>query len=591
MKNYLLTTLFMFALVISAMGQTGDTLVDFEKVQDPLVDPFDLASYENTVANPDQTGNTSDYVGEAVKIMDPNDPWGYAFWGGINIYLGGDVVFSGSDDKFTIDFYTEDPGVNDTILFKMELFNRYDGSVETITADAYYTDENDTDVGSWKTLEFDIPDGTTGSYNQMVIFFGWAYSNNEDTYYFDNVVAPGYSAYGTTDVTFEITDKFNNAEDVKLFIDGSEATLDQTDNVYTHTTSLESYNVTVGQSQGIYEIVYSHMDTFMEEEVRDTTELVVGNSTGTQKVTQLIIVEEPEDGTADAINVGDTPPTIDGEVDAIWDSAKTHTLQKRGWWGSPTGLYSMWKVMWDIDNIYLLYMIEDDTPHAQNLDANQWINDNVETFFDMDQSASTDFDNNDWQIRTIRGSDIWTGSANVTDTWAEDLERAQSEMENNKGYIVEMAIPWESLSSSFVPLDGAEFNYDACVSDVTQDGGTRAYRESWTTVGDSAYYSTADYGTITLVEEEDTTETGIQVPESLRNVKMYPNPAQTHISLENLKDVKTVSICNVLGATIEEVTVDDERMNINVKGLNEGIYFVILRDEKGRSNTLKLLKE
>jgi hypothetical protein len=327
------------------------------------------------------------------------------------------------------------------------------------------------------------------------------------------------------------------------------------------------------------------------EEIRDTSSLLVGNSTGTQKVTQLIIVEEPEDGTADAINVGDNPPTIDGTVDAVWDSAKTHTLQKRSWWGSPTGLYSMWKVMWDIDNVYLLYIIEDDTPHAHNLESSVYVNDNVETFFDMDQSASTDFDDNDWQIRTIRGSDIWTGSENVDSTWAEDVERAQAEMEGNAGYIVEMAIPWESLSSSFVPLDGSEFNYDACVSDVTTEGGSRAYRESWTTAGDSAWYSTADYGTITLVESTDTTDTGVKIPETLKNIRLYPNPVKENLSVENLENVASISICNVLGARVKEVRVDRNKMNINLEKLSEGMYFVIFRDQKGNRNTFKIMKE
>jgi hypothetical protein len=581
MKNYLLTTLFVFALVISAMGQTGDTLVDFETVQDPLVEPFDLNGYENAVANPNQTGNTSDYVGKAVKNGDK-------FWGGINVYFGGNVDLSGSNDTIMIDFYTEDAGVNDSILFKFQLFNRYSG-VETVEVDAYYSDANDTQVGAWKTLKYGIPDSISGNYNQMVIFFGWDYASDGDTYYYDNVTVPGYNAYENTDVTFEITDKFNNAEDVKLFIDGSEANLTKSDNVYTNTSSLTSYNVTVGQSEGIYEIVYSHVAN--GEEIRDTTSVVVGNSTGTQTVKQLIIVEEPEDGTADAINVGDTPPTIDGTVDAVWDSAKTHTLQKRSWWGSPTGLYSMWKIMWDLDNVYLLYMIEDETPHAHNLENDLYINDNIETFFDMDQSASNGFDDNDWQIRTIRGSDIWSGSENVTDTWAADVERAQTEMEGNAGYIVEMAIPWSSLSSSFLPLDGAEFNYDVCVSDVTQEGGTRAYRESWTTVGDSAYYSTADYGTITLVGSSDTTDTGIKVPETLKNVRLYPNPVKENLSVENLENVASISICNVLGARVKEVRVDRDRMNINVEKLSKGMYFVIFRDQKGNRNTFKIMKE
>ncbi len=101
-------------------------------------------------------------VGKLVKA-------GWAFWGGINVYFGGDVVFTGAGDKFTIDFYTENAGINDSILFRFQLFNRY-GGVETIEVDAYYTDANDTQVGSWKTLEFALPDGAEGSYNQMVIF-------------------------------------------------------------------------------------------------------------------------------------------------------------------------------------------------------------------------------------------------------------------------------------------------------------------------------------------------------------------------------------------------------------------------------------
>ncbi|MGM0496877.1 MAG: sugar-binding protein [Bacteroidota bacterium] len=583
MKNYLLTTLFMFALAISAMGQTaGDTLVDFETVQDPFIEPFGLTDYENTVANPDETGNTSANVGKAVKNGD--NPWG-----GINIYFGGDIQFTGSDDNISVDFYTTSTADNDSLTFTIELFNRH-GGVETIAADSLYTDENDTEVGVWKRLTFSLPDTLDGySYNQMVIFFGWDAVGDGEEVYFDNVEVPGYDPYGTTDVTFEITDKFNNAEDVKLFVDGTEKTLDQTDNLYTNTSSLESYNVTEGESQGIYEIVYSHIA--MGEEVRDTTSVVVGNSTGTQTETQLIIVEEEEDGTADAINVGDTPPTIDGEVDAVWDSAKTHTMQQRGWFGSPTGLYSQWKIMWDIDNVYLLYMVEDETPHGENT-TDLYMNDNVETFFDMNQSASADYDEDDWQIRTIRGSDIWSGSENVTDTWAEDVERAQTKMENNEGYIIEMAIPWGSLSGSFVPIDGAEFNYDCSAADVTEEGGTRDYIESWSTDEDIAYQNTSKFGTITLVEEEgDDDETGIQVPESLENIKMYPNPVKENLSLENLKNVKSVTIRNVLGAKIKEVAVNDERMNINVEGMNEGVYFVIFRDEKGQSNSLKLLKE
>lgn len=569
MKNYLLSISFIFALTVSAFGQT--TLLDFETVTDPLVEPFDLTSYESAVANPDGDGS----VGKVVKA-------GSAFWGGINVYFGGDVTFTGTDDKFTIDFYTTNAGINDSILFKFQIFNRY-GGVETIEVDGYYSDANDTQVGTWKTLEFALPDGTTGSFNQMVIFFGWDFSTDGDIYYFDNVVAPGYAAYTDTDVTFNITDKFNNATDVKLFIDGVEGTLTKTDNLYTNTTSLAPYTILGGQSIGMYEIVYSHMANGIE--MRDTTSLLAGSLTGTQELIQLIIVEELEDGTALAISVGDTPPTIDGTIDAIWSNAKTHTLQERSWWGSPSGLYGSFKVMWDIDNIYLLYVVEDATPYNGN-EVAVYENDCVETFFDMNQSATTPYDVDDWQIRSIRALDTWTGSANVTADWGTNVQRAQSMMADDAGYIVELAIPWTSLSATFLPIIGTEFNFDCSTTDVGVGGGARLFRESWTTARDVAYMNTEDFGTLTLSDK--TMETAVKNRE-VTNVTIFPNPATDMVSIRSDVEISSISIVDITGRTVSTLkSVRDFNTVVNVGHLTDGVYLISISDVKGGSSVQKL---
>jgi len=555
MKNYLLSISFIFAFALGAIGQT--TLLDFETVTDPLIEPFDITSYESAVANPDGDGA----VGKVVKA-------GWAFWGGINIYFGGDVAFTGTDDKFTIDFYTTNAGINDSILFKFQIFNRY-GGVETIEVDGYYSDANDTQVGAWKTLEFALPDGTTGSYNQAVIFFGWSFSNDGDEYYFDNIVAPGFTAYENTDVTFNITDKFNNATDVKLFIDGVEGTLAQADNVYSNTSSLAPYTILGGQSTGMYEIVYSHMAN--EVEVRDTTSLLAGSSSGTQEVIQLIIVEEPEDGTALAISVGDTPPVIDGTVDEVWSNAKTHTLQERSWWGSPSGLYGSFKVMYDIDNIYLLYVVEDATPFNGN-EVNVWENDCVETFFDMNQSATTPYDGDDWQIRSIRALDTWTGSANVTDDWGGNVQRAQSAMADDAGYTIEMAIPWTSLSATFLPIVGTEFNFDCSTTDVGTGGGARVFRESWTTNEDIAYMNTSAFGTITLSDlTNENPGTAVRNSE-VSNVSIFPNPATDMVSIRSDVEISSISIIDITGRTLSTLkSVRDFTAVLNVSHLTNGV--------------------
>ena len=570
MKNFILSFLFIFALVSGAIGQT--TLVDFETVSDPFVEPFNLTAYTNGVENPNGDG----FVGEAVKSGD-------AFWGGINIYFGGDIDLSADGDVFTIDFYTEDPGVNDSILFKFQLFNR-NGGYETVEVDAYYSDANDPTVGSWKTLEFPIPDSISGSYNQMVIFFGWEYSSDGDVYYYDNIVAPGYNPYGDTDVTFNITDKFNNAGNVQLFIDGTETTLTQTDNVYSATESLASYNITVGQDQGMYEVVYSH-DAFGET-VRDTTQLIVGNSTGTQEINKIIIVEEEEDGTAFAIDVDGTAPVIDGVIDDVWDNAKMHALQQRSWWGSPTPLYSYYKVMWDISNVYILNYVEDATP--QNEGANPWDNDNVELFFDMDQSASDPFDGNDWQIRCVRGLDTWTGSANVDDTWAQDVERAQVEMANNEGYIIEWAIPWTSLGGGFVPLASSEFNFDVIAADDKDGVGGRDYMVSWNTTVDENYFNTAYYGTITLSDMTD--ETAISDVAPVPGLSLYPNPVADQLYIQAGNPIKEVVVYDVVGRQTNNIkNLNSNSVTLNVGDLgNNAIYIVKIVDNQGNVSSKKI---
>jgi cellulose/xylan binding protein with CBM9 domain/type IX secretion system substrate protein len=575
MKNYLLSLLFL-AFAGFAFGQTqvsSTVYLDWEDVQDPLIEEFDVTTSELAVANPSGDGT----VGKIVKAGDK-------FWGGINIYFGGDVTFTDANDKFSIDFYTEDAGINDSILFKFQLFNRY-GGVTTIEVDQYYTDANDTETGVWKTLEFSLGGDTLvgESYNQMVIFFGWTYSSDGDTYYYDNITGPYLDTYDDTDVTFTITDKFNNATDVGLFVNGDAKTLTKDGNVYTNTTALASYNILGGLSQGKYEVVYTHKANGVE--MRDTTSVLAGSATGAQELLQLIIVEALEDGTANAISVGDTPPTIDGTIDAVWGNAKTHSLQERGWWGSPSGLYSTFKIMWDIDNVYLLYVIEDATPY--NGAGDPWMNDCMETFFDMNQSATTPYDADDFQIRNTRGLDTWTGSANVTDTWAADVERAQVEMTDGSGYIIELAIPWTSLSSTFLPIAGTEFNYDCSSTDVLSGGGARVFREAWTTNQDVAYMNTEFFGTITLSAE--TIEVSVQELQ-IPNLTVYPNPVIDQVNIKADNEISEVNVYDITGrevyslANINEKTVS---MNVNDLFVN-AIYIVKITDVKGNTSARKI---
>ena len=260
-------------------------------------------------------------------------------------------------------------------------------------------------------------------------------------------------------------------------------------------------------------------------------------------------------------------------------------MPERSWWGTPTGMYSTFKIMWDIDNVYLLYTVEDETPFNESGDP--WMNDCMETFFDMNQSATTPFDNDDWQIRTIRGLDTWTGSDNVTDTWAANVERAQSQMADDAGYIIEMAIPWSSLSSSFLPLVDAQFNYDCSATDVGEGGGARLYRESWATAADVAYFDTQYYGVITLSDEtNENSVQEIQIP----NLSVYPNPVVDKINVSADNDISAVEIFDITGRQITVFdNINNSRVSIDVNELAvNALYIIKVTDINGNTSARKI---
>ncbi|GAB1858056.1 hypothetical protein MHTCC0001_28930 [Flavobacteriaceae bacterium MHTCC 0001] len=73
---------------------------------------------------------------------------------------------------------------------------------------------------------------------------------------------------------------------------------------------------------------------------------------------------------------------------------------------------------------------------------------------------------------------------------------------------------------------------------------------------------------------------------SNNEVKVYPNPTTSSISISGLRDTQTYSIYNVLGSKVVDGTVSPKE-EINVSSLINGIYFVTLSNGK---EVLKFIK-
>ncbi|HOS17043.1 MAG TPA: T9SS type A sorting domain-containing protein, partial [Bacteroidales bacterium] len=72
------------------------------------------------------------------------------------------------------------------------------------------------------------------------------------------------------------------------------------------------------------------------------------------------------------------------------------------------------------------------------------------------------------------------------------------------------------------------------------------------------------------------------VENSINNLRIYPNPATTQLSIDYgdyiIKDVK---IYDVTGRCIKQEEVNLNRISIDVSDLHRGIYFLKINTEKG----------
>lgn len=554
MKKRLLTLIACFAITGASFAQF--TYVDFETVN-PTGYVFGGNGYEPGVANPDNTGNTSAKVGKVVT--------GPETWAGMAMPIGGTISFSATSSKFTMDVLSD---VTGQVVFKIENASNTEEAAEV---QGEYTTAN-----QWQTVEFDFGAAMeAGKFSQLVLFFNFG-TTEETTWFFDNVKGPDAAMSSNVSVNLKVNDKLGVANSLVLNIAGEDVSLTQDGKIWSATKALSPYNIVTGGGEYLTYVKVNGANV-------DTTTIIVAGGAATMDWNYLLLNESPEDGTAQAISVGTTPPVIDGDIDAIWNNAKVHPLQQRAWWGSPTGLYSYYKIMWDIDNVYVLNYVEDET--LTNASETSYENDNVEIFFDMNLSKKTPFDADDFQIRCVWNKDIWTGSATVENgSWPNAVKRAQKTIDGNKGYIVEWAIPWTSLSSTFLPLATFKFGFDVVVSDVADAAG-RDYIISWSTTQDVNYQNTAYYGEITL--SDATAETSVN-REQVANLNVYPNPASGNLNITAATKIATAQIYDITGRKIIDNTVNAPYANLNISSLITGIYVIKITDVQGNISSRKI---
>lgn len=92
-----------------------------------------------------------------------------------------------------------------------------------------------------------------------------------------------------------------------------------------------------------------------------------------------------------------------------------------------------------------------------------------------------------------------------------------------------------------------------------------------------------------IVQSYKATDVLSTTKNNIETVKVYPNPAQDFIKISNVEDVNVI-ITDVTGKTVLNINNVSDATDINVSGLNSGIYFVNVSNEEV-NQTIKFIKK
>lgn len=352
----------------------------------------------------------------------------------------------------------------------------------------------------------------------------------------------------------EVEDINNNIEKVEFFVNGR--------NVKTLDKAPFEYNLT-GFEPGVFNVY-----------------VVATDSTGLYKKsnTVTITVETP------VIKVlkADVAPVVDGKADDVWANAEklfaNNVLLGAGGNGSSNCSGSA-QLLWDDNNVYVFCDIADD--QLVNDGGDVYKNDNVEVYFDCNNSKGGSYDSDDVQFSFNYDSKNIATIPSGYDTKGIDF----AILPNKKGYTVEASIPWSTIKCKDLKSN-MKIGFEFMIND-DDNGGDRENKISWNSTSDNAYQNASLFGTITIVGEVDPSKRTAIGDESEQKVLLYPNPATDVVFVSGIDGEFDYEILDIAGKIQASGTTSQ---SINVASLTKGLYIVRINDGISTCN-LRFVKE
>lgn len=215
------------------------------------------------------------------------------------------------------------------------------------------------------------------------------------------------------------------------------------------------------------------------------------------------------------INKVDTPPQIDGQLDAFWEQIEANKMTnyivaekdnaELDPVKDPEDFSGQWRAAWDEDNIYVLVEITDPIRIGYNFERDGGTQ-------HRDDSVQVSVGEGDSHLNTYFHIDTLTSFGAWTNTWEvyehdEILDYAINDY--GDGYIVEVAIPWEYAGIDGVsPAENKTVNFEVHAVDndlgeerneIGVEGRYPQSKLTWNDTENKAHESSEYTGKVTLL--------------------------------------------------------------------------------------------
>ena len=200
-------------------------------------------------------------------------------------------------------------------------------------------------------------------------------------------------------------------------------------------------------------------------------------------------------------------PTIDGELDEVWNTTQTM------WLNVNTGAAkcsAKAKVLWDAKKLYVYAWVEDADVSVKGAEAYE--KDSLEVYIDEDNAGGIAYAKDDKRYRINAENEVTCLGKKASEKKVESKVK-----KTEKGYCIEAAFEWTDLKPKVHALVG----FDLRINDANSDG-TRIGTLSWCdATGDAGTMPTC-FGTLKLaVEGEALEEDGINPDQAISQAKAF----------------------------------------------------------------------